>query len=245
MAGAKGVHEFRGAVTGISLGLAGHDVDEAFALVGGKPVGIFGLVGEVEEHHDAKEDRGNPFQEEEPLPGREVEVVLVGVIKNKGAEDVADDAGEGGREEEQGFGAGAVGVRNPQGQEEHDAGEEARFKEAEDAAEPIERLRSLDEHEAGGSEAPGDHDAGDPPSCADAHLDEVGGKFKDAIRNVEDRQAPTEDRGGETQLGVFGEAQLGDRHVVAIEKVHQKAQHEEGDEATDDFADNQVFGGAK
>jgi len=164
---------------------------------------------------------------------------------DEAAQRVADEAGDGGGGEEGGGGTGAVGVGNPVGEVEEDAGEESGFGEAEEETEGVEGPRAVDEHEADGDDAPGDHDAGDPAAGADALLDEVGGEFEEEVAQEKDGSAEGEDFFGEAgdagDGDVFHHFEFGDGDIDAVDVVEEVAEDAEGDEAAQAFVDDGGF----
>ena len=81
------------------------------------------------------------------------------------------------------------------------------------------------EHRRRGGQAPGDHDAADPFSGANARQDHVAGDAAGDIGDVEQRRGQAELGPGETQIAHHGEA--GEADVDPIQKREDKQQEQE------------------
>ncbi len=79
----------------------------------------------------------------------------------------------------------ALGRRKPVREEQHHAGKEAGFGDAEDDAGHHERPRVVHEHRRHRDESPADHDARDPQPRADTLEDEVARDFEQAVTEEE------------------------------------------------------------
>jgi hypothetical protein len=75
---------------------------------------------------------------------------------------------------------------NPVGEEQDDAGEETGFHDTEQEAQDVEADWPLDEHEGGCDNAPGHHDAGQPPLRPDPVQQQVARDFEDGVADEEE-----------------------------------------------------------
>ena len=106
-------------------------------------------------------------------PSRAVEIGAPRGYRNRQADQKAGDD------------ARMVVGREPVGEVEHDAGEEAGLGDAQQEAHDGEARRAGDQRGQAGEDAPGDHDARDPYPRADLFQDDVAGHLEDEIAPVE------------------------------------------------------------
>ena len=175
---------------------------------------------------------GMPSDDEEPLPA--VQAALAFEFEQEAGEWGADDAGERGGGHELGDGAGPFFGREPIGEIEDHAGEEAGLGDAEEETQGVEGVRAFDQTHAGGDDAPGDHDAGDPKAGADLAKEEIAGQIEEALAKKEDAGARAVDGG--RQHEVAAHLQRGEAYVDAVQ-VGKDVEHEDvWDQAPADLA---------
>ena len=134
--------------------------------------------------------------------------------------------GDGGQEERERRRAPAL--REPPGEEQDDAREEARLGRAEQEAEHVEARGALDEHHRRRDQAPDDHDRGEPAAGAEAREREVARHTEDHVAEREDAGADPEDRVREVEIVL--ELELREAHVHAVEVRDHVDEEEERDE---------------
>ena len=161
-----------------------------------------------------------------------------------GARDrAAHGAGDGERGHEQAVDARAVAGREPVGQIQHHAGEEARLDHAQDEAQHIEHGgRGHIGHGHGGS-TPEDGDARQRLACADLLQQQVAGHFEQEVADEEDAGAQAVD--GLAELQVLQHLQLGEADVDAVYPGQDKEKDQKGDQAPGDLAVGGVHVGVR
>ena len=183
-------------------------------LVGPQPGRLGGAVVEVAPHEDAAQDGRHGLDQEQPLP----------VLQPGGAvedrhdrtrERRADRVGDRDGGHEEAHGAGALAGREPVGEVEDHAGEEAGLRHAQQEAHGVEAHGAGHEQRAGRDDPPRDHDARDPLARAELVQREVAGDLEEEVGDEEDAGAEAVDGAGEAEVGL--EPVLGEGHVHPIQ----------------------------
>lgn len=118
-----------------------------------EPFGVHGFFRQVLQHEQPRNDRGNTFNNEQPLPVGQVAHTLHSV-QNQAGQRSADDASERERGHEQPVDARPVFGRKPIGEIKHHAREEPGFKYAQQKAHDVELRGGGDIRHTDGSGAP-------------------------------------------------------------------------------------------
>jgi hypothetical protein len=118
--------------------------------------------------------------------------------------------------------------REPIGEIEDDAGEEARFGDAQQKAHHVETGLAIDKSHGGGDEPPADHDARDPDGRAESLERQIARDLEQDIADEKDAGAGPEHRGRETEVLVHGER--GEPDIHPIEEIHRIAEAKKRDE---------------
>ena len=160
-----------------------HRRRQPLAVVGRQPVGLFRPIGQHPQRQESENHRGQPFEQEQPLPAAQSEHAVH--AQDRFRHRRADDHRHGRRHHEQRIGARALGRGHPVGEVEHHAGEESRLGDAQHDARDHERRHVADEHRRHRHEAPADHDARDPAAGADAIEDQIAGNLEQAVAEKE------------------------------------------------------------
>jgi hypothetical protein len=224
------------------LALLGHGGGDGALLGGAQPLGVLGLLGQPGQHEEAGDHRGNAFKDEQPLPVGQMAHVLHAV--HDGARDrAAHGAGDGERGHEQAVDARAVAGREPVGQIQHHAGEEARLDHAQDEAQHIEHGGRGHIGHGHGGRAPEDGDARQRLACADLLQQQVAGHFEQEVADEEDAGAQAVDSLAELQ--VLQHLQLGEADVDAVYPGQDKEKDQKGDQAPGDLAVGGVHVGVR
>jgi hypothetical protein len=196
------------------------------ALGLGEPGGLGRAVGEVEEGDHADDHRDQALDHEHPLVSPQAEEA---VELHEGArERAADDVRERQAHVEQRGRLRPAAAREPVGEVQDHAREEAGLGDAEEEAEDVEHRRPRGEHEQRGHDAPGHHDPRHPPSRSDLVHDQVRGHLEDRVADEE--QAGPEGVGRGREPGVDLEGLLGEADVGAIDErddVHQQQERQQ------------------
>ncbi|MNL08880.1 hypothetical protein D3C87_1296170 [compost metagenome] len=137
------------------------------------------------------------------------------MIQDPAGQRSADDARHRNGSHEQRGDPAAPGGGEPVGQVQDDSREEARLRHAEQKPQHIERGRRLNKHHGGRDQAPGNHDAGDPPPGAHAVQDHVARHLEQEIADEEDPRAQAVYRLAERKR--VGHLQLGKADIDPVE----------------------------
>ena len=125
-------------------------------------------------------------------------------------------------------------LREPLGEVEDDAGEEAGFGDAEEEACGVELPGGTDEEHGDGDDSPGDHDAGEPATGSEAIEEQVRGDLAGGVAEEEETCAEAVDGGAEVEIAVH--LQRGEADVDAVHVGCAVAQGDERDEVAGRFA---------
>jgi len=118
----------------------------------------------------------------------------------------------------------ALGGRNPVGEIEDDAREEAGFGDAQQKAHRIEAPLAADEGHGDGDEAPADHDARDPDARAEFLHRQIARHLEQDIAGEKDAGADAEHRRAEAEIVVHGER--GEADIDPVEEIDGVAKAE-------------------
>jgi hypothetical protein len=140
----------------------------------------------------------------------------------------ADDDGDRGGHHEQRARACALGRRNPVGEIQHHAGEEARLGDPEHDARDVERRDAGHEHRRHRHESPDDHDPGDPQPRPDALEQQVARDLEQAV--AEEEEPGADAVRGVAQMQVALQRRGGEPDVHAVDVGDDVADEREGDE---------------
>ena len=196
---------------------------EPLALIRQQPMGISGLIGQVGEHDERQDQRRRRLQDVEPLPAMQAEHPVH--AEQHAGDWRADHRGERDGGHEHADDARPLGSREPQGEEEDDAREEAGLGKAQQHADDVKAGRAGDEGHCPREDAPGEHDPGDPLARAEALQHQVGGDFEHKVGEEEDTGAKPERGLGQADIMAHGE--LGETHVHPVEIGNEVAQDQE------------------
>ena len=203
----------------------GHDLTlEPVALVGGKPGGIAGAIGEIPEHGESQEDRRDPLEDEQPLPAGEAPRPLEAIHDGAG-DRIAEDVRNRDREHEASDDAGPLRRRKPRRQIVDDPGEEARLRDAEEDPGAVVAPWPGDEGREHRHKPPGHHDPGDPGPGPEATQQQIARHLEEEIADVEEAVAEIDDGIGERE--VFGHLQPREADVRAVDDVEDIEEREE------------------
>jgi hypothetical protein len=148
------------------LGLCREHIAERLPLLLAEPARIFRPVVEEFERDHAEDHRRQAFDDEEPLPALQPADPVQ--LEQRAGHRSADQGRERHRRHEQGDDARPLPRRKPISEIEDDAGEEARFRDAQEKAHQIETGRAADQGHSSGDDPPADHDARDPDARAES-----------------------------------------------------------------------------
>ena len=196
-------------------------------LAGRHPGGVARPVGEVEVGPHADERGGQALDQEHQLPAGQPEGAVH--VEEEARDRPAEDEAERLAQVEQAEDLGPLLRREPVGQVEQHAGEEAGLGDAEQHPQQRERGVALHEGHGGGEQAPGHHDARQPDPRPDPVQDQVARQLEHRVADEEDAR-----REGEGRLRDPGrelERLLGVCHVGAVEIGQQVHQHQERHQA--------------
>ena len=98
------------------------------AFFRGQPFGFSGAVGKIAQDKECHDQSWKSFDNVHPLPTMQAHCAFQ--VENEPGNRRADDGGDRNRKHEKADNAGPVSRREPQREEEYDAGEEARFRHA-------------------------------------------------------------------------------------------------------------------
>ena len=196
-------------------------VAQPFAFVRLKPIGLRRPVGQIVQDDEGQDDSRRRLEDEHPLPPFQPPDTIH--VQEQGGERRAEHRRAGDRGHEQADDASTIERREPQGQVEDDTGEEAGFRSTQEQAHDVEAVFAANEGHRAGQDAPGEHDAGDPPTRAEAFQEKIGRHLEQEIAEEEDAGAKAIGGGRDVQIlphGQCGEADIGPVKI--------------GDEVTDD-----------
>lgn len=221
---------------GLVLGDAAGEVG---LLVIGQPVGIGDAIFEQFQDGETQGDARQAAEQEQPVPAAHLHHAIHAAEYEAG-DGRAQQAGKCRGQEQGGSDAAAVGLREPQRQIEQHTRCEAGFHGADDEAQHVELPFGVDENHQSGGDAPGNHDAGDPATCADLVQHDVARHFEQYV--TDDEQARAEAVRGVAQAQVGLQLELGEADVDTVEEGEQVADHDQRHQAPGDFADQRFFG---
>ena len=227
----------RGDVRNGQLLLAGDHRFECLLFVIIKPGGLIRGVVKVEPGHHAEHHRRQPLQQEQPLPALQVPQPVH--CQNVPGEDRTEHHGHRHGDHKQRVGAGAVIRREPPGEIDQNARQEASFGNAHQHAQDIERFGAGGEHGAGGGDAPHHHDPGDPAAGADLRQHDVAGDTAQHVGHVKQRRGQA--KHGRREAQIFAHRQPGKADVDAIEKRENKQDKKKHDQTTEQLINNAMF----
>ncbi len=136
--------------------------------------------------------------------------------------------GERDRRHEQRDDARPLARREPIGEIEDDAGEEAGFGDTEQEAHDVEARLPADQGHGGGDDPPAHHDARDPDARAESLQREIARHLEQEIADEEDAGAGSEHRRREAEILVHGER--GEADIHPVEEIHRVAKDEKREE---------------
>jgi len=123
--------------------------------------------------------------------------------------------------------------RDPIGEEQDDAREETGFHDTKQETQDIEADWPLDEYESGRDDAPGHHDAGQPPFRPYPVQQQVAGDFEDGVADEEQPSAKGVRGHAYAEVGL--EFLLGERDVTSVQERDHVHQQQERDKPSEDF----------
>ncbi|MNK86877.1 hypothetical protein D3C87_1067990 [compost metagenome] len=218
-----------GRVTRLGLHLACHQ-----RLLGGRqPLGVDRLLGQEHQHRHTGQHRRNPLDHEQPLPVGQA-VHAVHRAHDEAGQRAADHAGNRKRGHEQAVDAGAAVSREPVGQVQHHAREEARLENPQQEAQRVELPRRLDEDHRHRGQAPKNGDARQRLARADLLQQQVARHLEQEVADEENPRAQAVH--GLAELQVLEHLELGEAHVDAVDPGQDEQEYEEWDQAHGDLA---------
>ncbi len=128
-----------------------------------------------------------------------------------------------------------LACREPIGEIEDDAGEEARFGHAEQEAHHVEAGLPADQGHGGGDHPPAHHDARDPDARAESLQREIARDLEQQIADEEDAGAGAEHRRREAEILIHGES--GETDIHPVEEIHRVAEAKKREEAARGLGD--------
>ncbi|CAB5629194.1 Uncharacterised protein [Pseudomonas aeruginosa] len=167
-------------------------------LLVAQPAGIARAVDQVEVGGNADQRGQQALGDEQPLPVGQAEDAVE--LQQPAGQRTAQHQRQRQAEIEQAERLGAAALREPVGEVEDDAGEEARLGDAQQEAQDIESHGVVGEHHRRRDQAPGDHDPAQPDPGAEAVQHQVAGYLEAGIADEEDARAERE--GGIAEAGV-------------------------------------------
>ena len=191
-----------------------HFALEPCLLVGGEPPRLGRPVGQVEEADHPEEDRRGRLTKEQPLPAGQTKdaVEFEEPRRYRGTEpDRYRD-----RRHKAGDDARAMQRREPIGEIEDHAGEEAGLGETERKPQDEEADRPLGEREGARNQAPADHDAANPTARPDLLEDQIARHLENKITPEKGAGAKPEDIRAEPDILVHGQCGKPDVHAIEI-----------------------------
>ena len=147
------------------------------------------------------------------------------ICSSRPGQRAGDQRRDGRTAEEDRNGLAALDARQPAGEVVDHPGEEPGFGHAQQEAQDIEVGFVLDERHAGGHDAPGQHDAGQPDARADFLQENVGGHFEQRVTDEE--QAGTEAIGGSADAQVMFHVGADEADVHTVDVVDDEHDHEQ------------------
>ena len=157
-------------------------------------------VGQVENADDAENNRRRTLQDEKPLPSGDAEGAIQ--IQDGAGNQRTENIGDRHRVVEHRIVAGAIGEREPEAQEQHHAGEQARFRKTEEAAKRIQAPWPLRERHQHGGNSPQDGDARQRHPCPVARQNQIARNLEDRIGEVHDADGDAEHLRVEAEIPV-------------------------------------------
>ncbi|MNS65958.1 hypothetical protein D3C72_991510 [compost metagenome] len=204
----------------------------------GQPAGLLRAINKAARGQQAQQHRGRALDRKHPLPALQPEHPGH-VAHDPAGHQPAQHTRHRHAGEEDRHHRGAAARREPVGQVEHDAGEEAGFEHAQQEAQRIELRRGGDAHHRHRGQAPQHHDARERAPCAKARQQHVAGHFAQHVADVEDRGAQAVHGVAEAQ--VLLHLQLGEADVDAVQERHHVADEQERDDAQPDLAVERIL----
>ncbi|MNL24266.1 hypothetical protein D3C87_1456940 [compost metagenome] len=128
----------------------------------------------------------------------------------------ADDTGNGDCGHEDGDDTTTHACWKPIGEVQDDAGEEARFKSAEQEARDVKLHRRLHEHHGGGDQTPADHNPHDRLTRSDLSQEQVARDFEQDIACEENSSAQAVDSIAETEILLHAQRSKADVNAIQI-----------------------------
>ena len=208
-------------------GVLGRDgLRQRLPLVVRQPLGVLRLVGQVEVGPHAHDDGQQTLDQEHPLNAAKSEQPVE--LEQSARQRVAQDAGERDAHVEVTARPAQVPRGDPIGEEEDDAGKEARLGDTQQEPQDVEARRPLHEHEGGRDDAPAHHDPGQPPARPDLVQQEVAGNLEDGVADEEEAGAEGVRGGADAEVDL--ELLLRERDVAAVQERDHVHQQEERDQ---------------
>ena len=195
-----------------------------------EPARIGRPVGQLAPDHEGQRHGRQALDHEHPLPAVPAQQAVH--LQQRAADRAAEDVGDAHAEQEVAGGACPVLAAEPVVQIEHHAREQAGLGRAEQHAHHVERGLARDEGHAGRQQAPGDHDARDPPARAHAVHHQVARHLEQRVAQEEQARAQAVGRGRDAD--VDRHVALGERDVRAIDEADHVGQHQQRHQLAED-----------
>ena len=128
---------------------------------------------------------------------------------------VTDHSGDGNCRHKPGDDLGTPSRREPVSQIKNDAWKKTSLGKSKQEPHGIKRGDGIHEKSCSGDNSPGDHDAGNPQTCADLFQQQIAGYLEDQITKEKNARSKALNRVAERQIVLH--LQLGEAHIDTIE----------------------------
>ena len=203
-----------------------------------EPLGVRRMVREIAIRHQAERHGRQRFQQEQPAPSRYT--AESAEAEQRAGHGAADDHGDRDRGHELGDRAGPLAGGKPVRQVHQHARKEARFRDAEQHPEEVERRDAVNHRHGAGHDTPRDHQAADPAPGPEPYQEQVRRHLAQDV--TEKEQAGAEAVGGGAEPEILVHAQRGEADVDPVQVVHDVQQEHEGNEAATDLPERRAVG---
>src|ERR1700724_4267934 len=184
---------------------------DPFALVARQPLSLARPVSKIKDSDDAKENRGNAFEDEQPSPSAQSKP---GYAQEIAGERRADHERKGISCAKPRDGLGAIFVSEPMRQIHNHRGEKARLGGPNEKAHQIELARGVDERHQNRAHAPGNENTRDPAASAPPFGDQGARNFQQEITDEENSCSEADDVVAEAQIVRHLQGRGADVHAV-------------------------------